>query len=76
MVEAKQDAAEGRHVYQLVAYMDANDCRYGIILSPGIADTGMAAIAYLRKEKKKFKSRYNIEHLDTAEISNYSVDFE
>ena len=78
MVEAKQIPAEGRHVYQLRAYMDANDCKYGIILAPGMGDTGQAALDYLRKINSNLfgKKRYHIEHIDTADVAQYSVDLE
>jgi len=80
MVEAKQISAEGKHIYQLRAYMDANDCNYGILLSPGVSDTGQAALDYLRTIKKGIigfrKMRYNIEHISTDEISQFPIDFE
>ncbi len=77
MVEAKQAPAEGRHVYQLRAYMDANDCNFGIILAPGMADIGLAALEYLRKLKTwTGKKVYKIEHLNTAELATYSTELE
>ena len=79
LVEAKPIPAEGRHLYQLRAYLDARKSRYGIILSPGLSSSGRAALDYLQQLRTPYapwRMMYKIVHVDTTSVSQYSTEID